>query len=129
LVIEDGTTFSRWKLRHPHSAYGVVTAIAGGRGKPRRAFGARTVFAAATSGDVPLPEREWDHADCQQQKQVKRASNEMRFNGGANVRFHFACAAVRKHLLLDARQRCRDFSLLTHTAATRSVSLCVPMKY
>jgi hypothetical protein len=37
----------------------------------------------------------------------------MRSNRGANVRFHFACATVCKHLLLDARQRCRDFSLLT----------------
>ena len=39
----------------------------------------------------------------------------MRSIRGANVRFHFACAAARKHLLLDARQRCRDFSLLTRT--------------
>ena len=32
----------------------------------------------------------------------------MRFNRGANVRFHLACASVRKHLLLEAPQRCRD---------------------
>ena len=32
----------------------------------------------------------------------------MRFNRGANVRFHLACASVRKRLLLKARQRCRD---------------------
>jgi hypothetical protein len=27
----------------------------------------------------------------------------MRSSGGVNVRFHFACASVRKHLLLQAR--------------------------
>jgi hypothetical protein len=32
----------------------------------------------------------------------------MRFNRGANVRFHPAYASVRKHLLLEARQGCRD---------------------
>ena len=32
----------------------------------------------------------------------------MRLNRGANVRFHLACASVRKHLLLEARQSCRD---------------------
>jgi hypothetical protein len=42
-----------------------------------------------------------------QQKQIKRAANKMRFGRGAN--FHLACASVRK-LLLEARQRCRDFS-------------------
>jgi len=35
----------------------------------------------------------------------------MRFGRGANVRFHLAYASVRKHLLLQARQRCRDFHL------------------
>ena len=33
----------------------------------------------------------------------------MRFGRGANVHFHLACASVRKHLLLEARQRCREF--------------------
>jgi hypothetical protein len=32
----------------------------------------------------------------------------MRFNRGANVRFHPARASVRKRLLLEARQSCRD---------------------
>jgi hypothetical protein len=32
----------------------------------------------------------------------------MRFNCGANVRFHLACASVRKNLLLEAHQSCRD---------------------
>ena len=43
-----------------------------------------------------------------QQKQVKGASDKMRFNRGANVRFHLACASARKHLLLAARLSCRD---------------------
>src|SRR5439155_577438 len=33
----------------------------------------------------------------------------MRPDSGANVRFHLACAWVRKHVLLEARQRCQDF--------------------
>ena len=45
----------------------------------------------------------------------------MRLNCGANVRFHLACASVCKHLLLEARQRCRDFSaFLRHRAVTDS---------
>ena len=32
----------------------------------------------------------------------------MRFNRGADLRFHLACASVRTHLLLKARQSCRD---------------------
>src|SRR5262245_59866512 len=64
-----------------------------------RAVGsARRVFAATTSGDVSLPERERNHKGRQKQKQVKRASKEMRFVRGANVRFHLAYASVRKHL-------------------------------
>jgi hypothetical protein len=46
-----------------------------------------------------------------QQKQVKRASNKLRFDRGANVRVHLACASVRKLLLLEARQSCRDIRL------------------
>jgi hypothetical protein len=79
-------------------------SIAAAFGKPQR------IFAAATSGDVSLPEREWNHKGRQEQKQVKRASNEMRFGCRANVRFHLAYASVRKHFLVEARQRCRDFS-------------------
>jgi hypothetical protein len=44
------------------------------------------------------------------------------------VRFHFACAQVEQASLLEARQRCRDFSLLTHIATTESVSLYARMK-
>jgi len=47
-----------------------------------------------------LSEREMERADDQKQKQVKRASKEMRFGRGANVRFHLAYASVRKHLLV-----------------------------
>ena len=32
----------------------------------------------------------------------------MRCTRGANVCFHLACASVRKHLLLDVLQSCRD---------------------
>jgi hypothetical protein len=33
----------------------------------------------------------------------------MRFDRGANLRFHFACVPMNKPVLLEARQRCRDF--------------------
>src|SRR5438874_1216045 len=56
---------------------------------------------------VLLPKREREHAS-RQQKQVKRASDKVRFHRGANVRFHLACASVRKHLLLEMRPACRD---------------------
>ncbi len=67
-----------------------VVVLAKGRavGSPQR------VFVAATSGDVSLPERERNHKGRQEQKQVKRASNKMRFNRGANVRFHPACGGA-----------------------------------
>src|SRR5438067_5387395 len=37
---------------------------------------------------ISLCQRKRDHADCQQQKQVKRASNKMRFDVGVNLFFH-----------------------------------------
>ena len=81
-----------------------------------RAVGSlQRVFAAATSGDVSLPERERNHKARQEQKQVKRASNEMRFGCGANVRFHLAYASMRKHLLLQACQSRRDSSCKNST--------------
>jgi len=43
-----------------------------------------------------------------QSAKVKRASNKPRFGRGAKVRFHLACASVRKRLLLQACQECRD---------------------
>jgi hypothetical protein len=63
-----------------------VVVLAKGRavGSPQR------VFVAATSGDVSLPERERNHKGRQEQKQVKRASNKMRFDRGADVRVHLA---------------------------------------
>ena len=41
------------------------------------------------------------------QKQVKRASDKLRFDCGANVRVHPACGGG-KHLLFEARPNCRD---------------------
>jgi hypothetical protein len=36
-----------------------------------------------------LRQREWDGADGQQQKQIKCASDEIRFDSGVNLLFHF----------------------------------------
>jgi hypothetical protein len=36
-----------------------------------------------------LRQREWDRAQGQKQKQVKCASDKMRFGGGINLLFHF----------------------------------------
>jgi hypothetical protein len=47
----------RWKLRHPHSAYRLIAAIAGGRGKLRRDL-----------GDISLPECEMDRAPGDKKK-------------------------------------------------------------
>jgi hypothetical protein len=38
---------------------------------------------------VVLRQREWDRAHGDEQKQVKRASNKMGFDGGVNLLFHF----------------------------------------
>jgi hypothetical protein len=61
-----------------------VVVLAKGRavGSPQR------VFAATTSGDVSLPERERNHKGRQEQKHVKRPSNKMCFRCGADVRVH-----------------------------------------
>jgi hypothetical protein len=40
------------------------------------------------SGRVSRRKRKWDRADSHKQKQVKRASDEMRFDGGINLFFH-----------------------------------------
>lgn len=61
----------------------IVLGIEGGAVRsPQR------VFAATTSGDVSLPERERNHKGRQEQKHVKRPSNKMRFRCGADVRVH-----------------------------------------
>jgi len=41
-------------------------------------------------GGGSLPEREWDHANRQQHKQVKGASKKMRFDVWFSLFFHFA---------------------------------------
>jgi hypothetical protein len=40
--------------------------------------------------DVALRQCEWDRADSDEQNQIKRASNKMRFDGGINLFFHFS---------------------------------------
>jgi hypothetical protein len=39
--------------------------------------------------DVALRQCEWDPADSDEQNQIKRASNKMRFDGGINLFFNF----------------------------------------
>jgi hypothetical protein len=46
-------------------------------------------------GSVSLRQREWNGADRQKQKKVKRASDKMRFDGGVNLFFHFGVVLVR----------------------------------
>jgi hypothetical protein len=40
-------------------------------------------------GGVALRQREWDRTDSDEQKQIESASNEMRFDGGIKLFFHF----------------------------------------
>jgi hypothetical protein len=40
--------------------------------------------------DVALRQGEWDRAESDEQNQIKRASDEMRFDGGVNLFFHFS---------------------------------------
>ena len=42
-----------------------------------------------------LRQRERDRTDGHKQKQVKRASNKMRFDGGINLLFHLVLSLVR----------------------------------
>ena len=39
--------------------------------------------------DVALRQCEWDRADSDEQNQIKRAANKMRFDGGVNLFFYF----------------------------------------
>jgi hypothetical protein len=57
-----------------------------------------------------LRQRKRDRADGQKQKQVKRASNKTRFNRGANVRFHFACAGGASPFTRTASMMSRLFA-------------------
>jgi hypothetical protein len=44
-------------------------------------------------GRISLRQCEWDRADGEKQKEVKRTSNQVRFDGGVNLFFHF-CVLV-----------------------------------
>jgi hypothetical protein len=63
----------------------------GKRGKLRFALGTQPQHLPGSGAllGVSLRQREWDRADGQQQKQIKCASDEMRFDGGVNLLFHF----------------------------------------
>jgi hypothetical protein len=56
-------------------------------------FGCRLGHGAFCS--VPLRQREWDRADGHKQKQIKCASEKMRFDGRVNLLFHFTVVLVR----------------------------------
>jgi hypothetical protein len=49
----------------------------------------------ASLRSVPLRQREWDRADGHKQKQIKCASEKMRFDGRVNLLFHFTVVLVR----------------------------------
>jgi len=71
----------------------------------------------ALLGAGSLPEREWDHANRQQQKKIKCASKKMPFDAGINLFFHFDLGLlfsipIRRTKLINVKnvQRgiCRD---------------------
>jgi hypothetical protein len=80
-----------------------------GIGRRRNAHNNRPERWFPRLGRVPFRQRERNRAHSDQQKQVKHASNHTCSGSGVKLRFHFACVPVRKHLLPQARQRCRDF--------------------
>src|SRR5205807_1270367 len=49
----------------------------------------------ASLGRVALRQCEWNGAHGHKQKQIKCASNKMRFDGGINLLFHFGFVLVR----------------------------------
>jgi len=49
-------------------------------------------------GGGSLPEREWDHANGHKQKQVKRASEKMRFDLGVSLFFQFLFNPILRFL-------------------------------
>jgi hypothetical protein len=51
------------------------------------------VSAGYTSLDVALRQREWNGAHGQEQKQIQRGSNKMRFDSGINLLFHLVLSS------------------------------------
>ena len=45
-------------------------------------------------GNLSLRQREWNRADAQKQKEVKRTSNQVRFDAGINLLFHLVLSSV-----------------------------------
>ena len=78
LIVEDE---ARWKFPRWQSGR-VAVAVARSDGKLHRAPGRGLLFSGS------LCECEWDRAHGDQEKQVKRASNKMRFNPLVNALFH-----------------------------------------
>src|SRR5207248_10101286 len=70
----------------------------------------RWVFLYRRRASLPLSQCKGNSAHRHQHEQVKRASNRACFSRGVNALLHFPCVPLRKPLLLEARQRCRDFS-------------------
>ncbi|PYJ10237.1 MAG: hypothetical protein DME93_11710 [Verrucomicrobia bacterium] len=80
---------------------------AGGVRQSHRARGARQILhvrgdvcpgyrlGQASLRSVSLRQREWDRADGHKQKQIKCASEKMRFDGRVNSLFHFSVVLVR----------------------------------
>jgi hypothetical protein len=73
----------------------------GGARQNHWARGARQIFVRggvwrghASFRSVPLRQREWDRADGHKQKQIKRASEKMRFDSGVNLFFHLGDVLV-----------------------------------
>jgi hypothetical protein len=56
-----------------------------------RCFAHAWLGSAATAR---LRQREWNCADGQKQKQIKCASNNVSFNGGINLFFHFGVLVI-----------------------------------
>src|SRR6266550_3921067 len=109
LANADGATGDCWGLLAKQGRTGIPAGNypAGGVRQSHRARGARQIvhvrgdvclgyrLGQASLRSVSLRQREWDRADGHKQKQIKRASEKMRFDGRVNLLFHFSVVLVR----------------------------------